>query len=324
GRVYGYDRIAPALPGRRQQRWTAARPSVDRRLDAVREVLAGAGFSETWTPALVAYRDLEELGLAERALRIGNPISDEMDALRTSLVPSLLQGLELNRNHGRADARLFELAAAFLGRGDGEQPDEPLRLGAVMPASADDGRAAFLRVKAVLDRCARALGAPALAYVAGRGVLHHPGRCATVSLAGEAIGLLGEAHPRVADRYGLEGRVVILEVDLEPLLAAGAPVRAVTLPRFPAVDRDLNVVVEDGDPAAAVIATAAAAGGDTLESVKAVDEYHGQQVQPGYKSLNLALVFRDPERTLTDAEVDETMNEIRAALKSRHGASFRG
>lgn len=323
GRVYGYDRIPPTLPGRRHDRWRPARPSADRRLDAVREVLAGAGFSETWTPALVPHRDLADLGLAERALRVSNPVSDEMDGLRTSLLPSLLGAAALNRDRGRERPRLFEIAPVFLARGDGEQPDEPLRLAAVLPAADGDGRASFLAMKSLADACAGALGAPAPSYDAATGPLHHPGRCAEVAVGGRVLGLLGEAHPRVGDRYGIDGRVTLLEIDLAPLLVASEVVRARPLPRFPAADRELNVVVGEETPAAEVLAAAQAAGGGLLEAVTAVDEYRGAQVGGGRKSLNLALTFRSAERTLTDPEVDETMNKIRSALESQLGASFR-
>ncbi|HEX6489592.1 MAG TPA: phenylalanine--tRNA ligase subunit beta, partial [Candidatus Dormibacteraeota bacterium] len=324
GRVYGYDRIPPTLPGHRHERWTPAVPSIDRRLDAVRAVLAGAGFSETWTPALVSRRDLEGLGVADRAMRIGNPLSDEMDALRTTLLPSLLAGLALNRRHGRTDAALFEVAAAFLARGEAEQPDEPLRLGAAAQAGEEEGREAFRRLKSVLDAAASALGAPAPAYEPAQGALHHPGRCAAVSLDGVRLGLLGEAHPRVVERFDLPGRVVVLEVDLQPLLDSAAPPRYEALPRFPAVARELNVVVDEDEPAAAVLASAGRSGGELLESVTAVDEYRGAQVGEGKKSLNLALTFRSGERTLTDPEVDDLMSAVRDALRQAHGAGFRG
>jgi phenylalanyl-tRNA synthetase beta chain len=323
GRVYGYDRIPPALPGRRHQRWEPARPSIDRRLDSVREVLAGAGFSETWTPALVPHRELAELGLGERALRVSNPVSDEMDGLRTSLLPSLLGAAALNRDRGRERPKLFEVAPAFLATENGAQPDEPLRLAAVL-AAGGDGRAAFLELKAVVDRCAHALGAPGVEYAPAHGPLHHPGRTAMVSLGGAALGLIGEAHPRVAEHYGIDGRVTLLELDLAPLLAAAAPVRVQPLPRFPAAGRELNVVVAEHVPARDVLAAAGAAGGELLAAVTAVDEYRGAQLGDGLKSLNLALTFRSGERTLTDPEVDDAMNTIRQALQSRLGASFRG
>jgi phenylalanyl-tRNA synthetase beta chain len=116
---------------------------------------------------------------------------------------------------------------------------------------------------------------------------------------------------------------VALEIDLEPLLAASRIPRAQPLPRFPAIDRDLAVVVEDHVAAAALEATIREAGGEFLEEARAFDEYHGPQVPEGHKSVAFALTFRSPERTLTDAEVDKVMAEIRLALEKRHRARFR-
>src|SRR5439155_14919592 len=131
--IHGYDKVPATLPGARHPTWRRWEPSADARLDTVREVLVGAGYWEAVTPALVASRLLEALGLQERALAIANPMSDEMDSLRTSLLPSLLQGATLNRNRGWAEPRLYELAAVYLGRDGGPDglPDEPRRLGAV-------------------------------------------------------------------------------------------------------------------------------------------------------------------------------------------------
>src|SRR5690349_2642423 len=154
GRVYGYDRVPPTLPGRRHDRWTPSSPSIDRRLDAVREVLAGAGFSETWNPALVSGRKLEELRIAAHAMRVSNPISDDMDTLRTSLLPSLIDVLALNRDRGKVDVRVYEIAEVYLAKvGEKDtQPDEPLRVAVVASAgtNAEEGQAAFYKLKSVL------------------------------------------------------------------------------------------------------------------------------------------------------------------------------
>src|SRR2546426_817966 len=100
-RVYGYDRVPPTLPGRRHEKWTPSSPSIDRRLDAARELLAGAGFTETWNPALVSGKKLEDLRIAAHAMRVINALSDDMDTLRTSLLPSLIDAAALNRDLGR-------------------------------------------------------------------------------------------------------------------------------------------------------------------------------------------------------------------------------
>jgi phenylalanyl-tRNA synthetase beta chain len=327
GRVYGYDRVPPTLPGRRHDRWTPLAPSVDRRLDATREVLAGAGYTETWNPALVSGRKLEELRIAAHAMRVMNALSDDMDTLRTSLLPSLIDATALNRDRGQLDARIYEIASVYLAR-VGEkntQPDEPLRLAATTTAgtSADDGREAFYRMKSVLDGCIVALSAPACTYQRASAQLFHPGRCAAVVMDGRQLGYIGELHPSVTAGAKIEGRIVAFEIDVEPVLEASRIPRAQPLPRFPGVQRDLAVVVEDTVAAGAILATIKESAGDLLEEARGFDEYHGAQVPDGHKSIAFTLTFRSPERTLTDAEVDKWMSEIRLGLEKRHRARFR-
>src|ERR1700730_15441419 len=328
GRVYGYDRIPPTLPGQRHDRWTPSVPSMGRRLDAARQVLAGAGFTETWNPALVSGRMLEQLRVAARALRVTNALSDEMDTLRTSLLPSLVNVVALNHDVGRTEVKVYEMASVFLarvGEKTTQQPEEPMRLGVVADAgaTAESGRQAFYAMKSVLDGCLRALGSPSCTYQRASTELFHPGRCAAVFLDARQLGYLGELHPSVVTGVGLEGRLVAMEVDLEPVLAAANVRRAQSLPRYPGIERDLAVVVEDHLAAAVLLATINETGGDILESARPFDEYRGAQATDGHKSVAFALTFRSPERTLTDAEVDKVMAEIRLVLEKKHGATFR-
>jgi phenylalanyl-tRNA synthetase beta chain len=328
GRVWGYDRVPPTLPGRRRDTWTPSIPSMGRRLDAARQVLAGAGFTETWNPALVSGRVLEQLRVGARALRVSNALSDDMDTLRTSLLPSLVNVVALNRDRGRTDVKVFEIAAAFLARvGDKttEQPEEPQRLGVMADAgtTAESGREAFYAMKSVLDACIHELGAPPSTFQRAAAELFHPGRCAAIFLDARQLGYLGEIHPSVITGANLEGRLVAMEIDLEPVLAAAGAVRAQSLPRFPAIERDLAVVVEEHVAAGVILATLKEAGRDILESSRPFDEYRGAQVPDGSKSVAFALTFRSPERTLTDAEVDNVMGDIKLTLEKKHGARFR-
>jgi phenylalanyl-tRNA synthetase beta chain len=327
GRVFGYDRVPPTLPGRRHERWTSPAPSVDRRLDAAREVMAGAGFTETWNPALVSWRELEALRVSAHAMRVSNALSDDMDTLRTSLLPSLVDAVALNRDRGRDVVRVYEVASAFLARvGEkNSQPEEPLRLAAIATAGAgaDSSRAAFYALKSVLDGCLEALSAPACTYQRGAAELFHPGRCAAVTVEGRQLGYLGELHPTVAASVKVEGRLVAFEIDLEPVLESSRISRAQPLPRFPAVERDLAVVVEEHVAAGSLLAVIKEAAGDLLVNARAFDEYHGAQVPEGHKSIAFTLTFRSPERTLTDAEVDKVMTQIKSALEKHHQARFR-
>jgi len=326
GRIYGYERVPPTLPGRRRTSWLPAVPSRDRRIDPLRHVLAGAGYTEVVTPAMVSGALLGRLGLSERALRVVNPVSDEQDTMRTSILPSLLQVAALNRNRGRAAVAVFEVARVYLALpGPPRQPEEPLRLAALRTgfSGPEAGREAFLELKGALERALDAIAPVRVDYERARAVGYHPGRCSRVLLCGRPLGVLGELHPDTLACFDLGGRAVALEVDLEPVLAVDPRRRARPLPRFPAVERDLAVVVAESVEAAALEATIRSAGGALLESARAYDEYRGAQVPEGRKSVTFAMVFRSPERTLTDAEVNGLVERIRSALVGEHGAGFR-
>src|SRR6266545_3294449 len=233
---------------------------------------ASARFERSLPPELA----LAGARSAAHAMRVSNALTDDMDTLRTSLLPSLLDTVALNRDRGRLDVRVYEIAEAYLARvGEKDlQPEEPLRLAAI-----------------VMD--------------------------------GRQVGYLGELHPTVTSGARIEGRLVAFEIDVEPLLAASRIRRTTPLPRFPGVERDLAVVVEETVAAGAVLAVIKESAGDLLEQVRAFDEYRGTQVAEGHKSVAFTLTFRSPERTLTDAEVDKVMSEIRLGLEKRHRARFR-
>ena len=327
GRMYGYEKVPPTLPGARRTSWRPAAPSQERRLDPLRHALAGPGYTEVVTPALTSGAVLDQLGVGDQAMRVINPVSDDQDALRTTLLPSLLRVASHNRNYGRQSVAVFEVARAYLRRPeqpDG-QPDEPLRLGVVRTGldGPEGGRVGFLDLTGALERALNALAPVEVSYEHAAAALFHPGRCAHVLVCGQPVGYLGELHPSVVEAFDLEGRAVGLEIELEPVLAIDLPRRARPLPRFPAVNRDLGVVVAKELEAAALLRTIKEAGGELLESADAFDEYRGSQLPAGRKSVAFSMTFRSPERTLTDVEVDARLEAIRAALRQQHQATFR-
>jgi phenylalanyl-tRNA synthetase beta chain len=190
-------------------------------------------------------------------------------------------------------------------------------------ASGEAGRRGVLALRSALDRFAAELGVTGLEYAKSASTLFHPGRCASVSVNGQALGQVGELHPLVVRRFDIDGRVAALEIDVLPLLERATTPRVKPLPRFPAVTRDLAVVVEEAVTAADLLSAIRDAGGPLLESLTAFDEYRGEQVPEGSKSVAFGLTFRSPERTLTDAEVDALMEAIRSKLVERYGAAFR-
>ena len=323
GRIYGIERIPPTLPGRRRESWRPTRPRQP--YWEVREVLLGAGFDEAVTPALTSRRLLQRLGLEDGARTVINPMSDELDTMRTSLLPSLLGVAALNQNRGGVRADLFELARVYRGSDAQGLAEEPQRLTAVarVGGSPAAGRDGFLRLKSVLDRLAADLAAGPVVYARHSERLYHPGRTASVTVGGRLLGSVGELHPATLAVFDLDGRAVALDLDVDALVAAAGDRKARELPRFPAVTRDLAVVVADEVPAEAVLDTIRAAGGELLESLAAFDEYRSEQLGEGVRSLAFALTFRSPERTLTDSEVDQLLTAIRARLETEHRAKGR-
>src|SRR5581483_7749102 len=323
GRIYGIERIPATLPGRRRSRWTPA--DAENHDWDIREVLLGAGFEEGVTPALVSRRTLERIGLAEGARSVINPMSDELDTMRTSLLPSLLQVARFNQNRTGEHVDVFELARVYAGlRADG-LADEPVRLTVLARTGGepDAGRTAFLRLKAVMDRIAGDLGAAAPAYDRAQPPLYHPGRTASVTLDGRRVGMVGELHPTTLAAFDLDGRAAVLDLDVAELVASATDRKARELPRYPAVDRDLAAVVDDTVAAGELESTIRQAAGAMLEQVRAFDEYRGGQLPPGRKSVAFALTFRSPDRTLTDAEVDGAMTNISKAIAREHRAELR-
>ncbi|MFZ0215049.1 MAG: phenylalanine--tRNA ligase subunit beta, partial [Candidatus Dormiibacterota bacterium] len=286
GRIYGYERVPSTLPGHRRTQWQVAEPGLERRLDAARDQLTGAGFTEIIGPSIVSAAFLSQIDEGRRVMRIVNPISEDLDVLRTTLLATLAQAALRNEARVReGDLGLFEIGRAYLRREEEpgpqrDQPDEPYRIG-LLRAVADDadaGRLAFAAVKGAFERAASALAPHEFTYRRAAYPRFHPGRSASILVDGMEVGRIGELHPLVSRTLGLPARLVVLEVDAAPLLHSDRPRRYVPVPRFPAVDRALAVVVGEGAEAATLDRVIRAAGGALLAGVRAFDEYRGEQV----------------------------------------------
>jgi phenylalanyl-tRNA synthetase beta chain len=327
GRHYGFDRLPVTFPA-----LAAAQPAPDPRIARdrlVRQILTAAGFSESMTFAFVerpAALPFADVGFEPAA--IANPLSDKFAVLRPSLLPGLIDSCAHNRRRGRKDVRLFETGSRFTARGEG-------RAAAVVWHGAADGthwsgaaRAAdFFDVKGVVERLSAAFGVSHLEFAHTGEPFLVRGRAAVVRSAGVPFGVFGQLDPGVADARGLPAseETYVAEVDLDALatIAPGDELRAQSLPRFPAIVRDVSILVDEALPAAAVRGTIRSAAPALLESIVEFDRYHGKGVPDGRVSLSLRLTFRAPERTLTDDEAQGATERIVAALRDAHGAERR-
>lgn len=274
---------------------------------------------------------------------LANPLSEEQSAMRTTLLGSLLDIATRNVAHGADSLALFESTRVYLTAPSGELPVDPLAghfagdqpapfmephrfagiaVGALAPRSWRGGGepADFFALKGVLEALATQLGVE-LNFAPVEEPFLHPGRAAAVSVSGAHVGWLGEVHPLACRTWDLDAAVAF-EIDAAPLLAAATlgDERYEDVTTFPAVYQDLAVVVPAETPAAEVRAAVTEGGGELLRAAEVFDLYEGEQVGEGRKSLALNLEFRADDRTLTDEEVAERREAIKAKLGEIGGA----
>jgi phenylalanyl-tRNA synthetase beta chain len=348
-RIHGLDEHLPTtLPavGRRVGR--LSRPQLLRR--RAEDTLRDLGFDQAVSWSFTDPGEPDRLRIPPgdpraRPIRLANPLSEEQSAMRTTVLGSLLDSAAGNAARGAERLALYELGSVYLDEappaeggplaGDfpGEQPApvrEPLRIAAIAlgTLAPPSWRGAaqptdFFALKAVAEALAGQLRTD-LAFAPGEQPFLHPGRSASVSVAGRPAGWLGEVHPLVCRTWDLPAAVAF-ELDAAPLIAASTAGEELyeDVTTFPAALRDLAVVVPDEVPAERVRAVVLEAGGELLRSARVFDLYEGEQLGAGRKSLALSLELRAADRTLTDEEVDAVREEIVAALSAQLGGQLR-
>lgn len=334
-RIYGFTEIpATAMEGVLS---LGHKPHALQIEDKVKEILRAAGLDETQTYSFVHPGGVDKLRLApddprRRLIRLLLPLSEEQSVLRTTLLPSLLEVAALNQRRKTGPVNIFEVNRVYWPKELPlkELPEMPRHVGIVLAGprseSSWQGKAPdndFYRLKGILETLLAALRVKG-EFVAAALPTYHPGRQAALSVAGEEVATLGELHPAVAEAFGLSGRVYALELNLERLIPQiNLAPRYRPWPRFPGVERDLAFLVPADTPAKSVTAVLEEAGGPVLSEIKLFDLYSGEQVPPGYKSLAYSFVFRAPDHTLTEEEIEPVLAAIIKAAEEQLGARVR-
>jgi phenylalanyl-tRNA synthetase beta chain len=335
-RLIGYDRIptttlAGPLPDHPPQPMRSL-------TERVRDLLVGCGLQEVISYSLVGRRLLSKIapGAKDGApdpLRLANPMTPDHEMLRTSLLPSILECVASNLCVDEPGPRLFEIGRIYLPR-KGDLPKEQEMLAVAMAGqgcrrgwSERTLELDFYDLKGVVEELLVRLNLkePRFCRTASQD-LFHPGRALAIEWKGLRLGVMGELHPTVARNFEFGVPVFLAEFDLELLLEVfqGDSLRIAPPPRFPAVRRDLALVVEERVAVSELFDLIRQAGGPLLAAVELFDLYHGQGLPPGTKSCGITLTFRSQERTLTDAEVAEIEARIVELLGRLAGARLRG
>ncbi len=322
-RLYGYDHIPSTLPVSASV--AGFRSDLQLLQDRIKQSLVGMGFYEAMNFSFVSRKWAESLDLPKDDWRLDpvvvkNPLGEDTSVMRTSLAPSMLSTLSTNINRSNPEGRLFELSCVFKKGAAHELPEEPDVLCIGMYGEFTD----FFSLKDAVWCLLQRLGIVPEIEKGGDPYLH-PGRKAVLTVNGVPIGQLGEAHPEVALRFGIEGkRVQIAELSLSELAQCQRPVGAVVaLPRFPAVSRDIALVMNEGTGVGPVMGCIQKAAGELLEDVRLFDIYRGAQLGQDKKSVAFALSFRASDRTLTEDEINTAMKRVLDACEAQFGAHLR-
>ncbi|MFQ5847536.1 MAG: phenylalanine--tRNA ligase subunit beta [Candidatus Methylomirabilales bacterium] len=332
-RLRGFDQIPTTRPmGEVRPARLTPFEGIEREM---RRLLSAWGFQETVNFSFTRTELLDKLRLAvddprRAVVQIRNPLGGEA-ALRSFLLPSLLENLVLNESRGGRDIQLFEIARIFRPRPGGAEPVEGRR--AALLATGDwhpawwgttGKRVDFYDLKGILEALEGILGA-SIPLRAGAEIPYlHPGRQASLTVGGQMAGWIGELHPDVVRNFDLKTGGVAMEIDLELLDRHRKPAaRYSPLPRYPAVFRDMAVVVPESVPAAAVEAAIRRTGGVLVEAVGLFDVYRGEPVPEGKKSLAFSIEYRSADRTLTDEEVTTVHGAIQQTVTRELGGALR-
>lgn len=317
-RFYGYDNIPTTLP---KGESTTGKLSFKLRIEeTARDIAEFCGFSQGMTYSFESPKVFDKLLLPQdsplrRAVEIMNPLGEDYSIMRTTSLNGMLTSLAVNYNRRNKDVRLYELGNIYL---PGqlpltELPEERMQLTLGMYGNGD-----FFSMKGVVEEFFEKIGMKDReSYDPNAGKTYlHPGRQANIVYDGKIIGYLGEIHPEVADNYEIGERVYIAVIDMPEILEYATFDRKYTgIAKYPAVTRDISMVVPKHVLAGQIEDIIEKKGGPCLESYQLFDLYEGVQIKAGYKSIAYSIVFRAKDKTLEEADVSAAMKEILKALE---------
>ncbi len=325
-RFYGYNNIESSLfSGETTQGGKTLKQKVE---DMCKYAMNAQGLSEAYTYSFVSPKTLDMINIAEsdslrNSVKVMNPLSEEQSMMRTTTIPSMLEVLARNYSRRIEEVRLFELGYVYTPKAlpITELPEEKEVITLGMYGSGED----FYTLKGVVDELFRYLGIRNYEMKRASDPVFHPGRSAQIYISGRKAGIIGEIHPDVLENYNIDCRAYIGVVEFRPILENVNLVHKYKhLPKFPAVDRDIAMVVKDEITVGEIESVIKSCAGDILEELTMFDVYKGGQIPQGSKSVAYSMSFRAADRTLTDEEVNQIMHEVIKELKGRINAELRG
>ena len=323
-RIYGYDKIESSTMN--AQTTLGGRTPKQLFEVNVEKAMVGMGASQIHTFSFISPKYYDKIRMAEndplrRSVVISNPLGEDTSVMRTTALPSMMEVVARNNNFNNEDVILYEIAKIYLPKeSNNELPEEKNVLTVGAYGSTD-----FYALKGICENILGLAGVKATYRAYSESAAYHPGRCAEiVAENGDVIGIFGQAHPLMAENYGMSIPVMIAELDFDGIFAIANTKKAYkSLPKYPATTRDFSFVCDEEMEVGAIEGVMAKAGGALVENVALFDIYRGAQVGEGKKSVSLRVTLRASDRTLTVEEADKVSKKILNDLKFKMGLELR-
>ncbi|MBA5850888.1 phenylalanine--tRNA ligase subunit beta [Clostridium sp. cel8] len=323
-RIYGYDKIPSTVI---ESVSTKGGKNKKQKLDdKVIDILIASGLNQSISYSFFSRKAFDKICLPkDSSLRnvvvIRNPLGEDYSIMRTTSIPSMMEALSRNYSRSNESARLFEIGKVYMPNDDPNKlPDEKNILTVGMYGNVD-----YFDLKGIVENILTSFEVSKFSFEREtENPSFHPGRTANLFVKKDLIGTFGEIHPTVADNYGVGVRCYILEINLDSLYKyVDLTKKYKPLPKFPAVSRDISIVVDKDTLVQDVESIIKKYGGNMLESIKLFDVYTGKQIEKGKKSIAYSINYRLENKTLTDNQVNKVHNKILRALENKLGAKLR-
>ena len=323
-RLYGYDKIPVDLM---DTTFTQGGSSYGQKIrDMAKTNMAAQGLFEVLTYSFVSPGVYNKINLKaentyRNAIKLVNPLGEDQSIMRTTIVPNMLEVISRNLNKNVAEAQFFELSKVYMPDAANSEglaiEQETLTIG--MYGAVD-----FFDLKGVIENLLEEMNITKYRILSSNNDSMHPGRTAELLINNRRIGCLGEMHPDVLDKYDIEERVYVAELNFDEIIKqCDMNIKYRALPKYPSVARDIAIVVTEEITAGQVEEIIRNKGGRLIEEVKLFDIYRGSQIEEGYKSMAYSIVYRSDEKTLSEEDITKVHNKIINSLVNQVGAVLR-
>lgn len=309
----GYDNLPNTVPAV-EQGGVVFHSDVNE--EAFRDICVKLGLTEILTPSLCSLDMIKRYRIEDEVLQIMNPLSEDQRVLRPCLFPFMTNVVVRNLRVRNEDMRLFEISRIYEKDGDGVK--EPLRLGLALSYEGAD----FFAMKGVIEEIASMLGLE-FKFARSAKAWTHPGISADVILGKEVVGWLGVLHPVLAKELDIERNVILAELDIDAVMAAQKLRQYKKISRYPSVERDLALVMEESVQAGDVAARFKQVGGELVSGVRCFDVYVGTGIPAGYKSLAFRFTLQAMDKTLSDEDISRLMKKLQKIAEREFKAKIR-